>query len=127
MATESQVIAAVLAAINAAYSTPRAYEPSKVPTTRPNEFVTVTIAERPGGSVRAGRRSTRGWQVYVLAASSVSEFNARDSLEKAHGALVNRVLAIGSERSTPLALGPGRTVGPDSGWSTGTKSYTFTI
>ena len=127
MATESQVIAAVLAAVNAAYSTPRAFEPSKVPTTRPNDFVTVTMAERAGGSARAGRRSTRGWQVYILAASATSEFNARDSLEKAHGALHNRVLVVGSERSTPLALGPGRTVAPDDGWSTGTKSYTFTI
>lgn len=127
MATESQVVAAVLAAINAALpANVRAYEPSKVPGTRPAEFLTVTLAERAGGTSRAGRTSTRGWQVYVLAASANSEANARNSQDKAHNALINRVLVVGSESSTPVALGPARVVGPDDGWFSGSKSYLFT-
>lgn len=128
MATESEVMTAVLAAVNAALPAgKKAVEPSKVPSPRPAEYVSVSIAERPGGQARAGRRVTRGWQVYVFAASSTYEDNARNSLEKAHGALVNRVLVVGSERSTPIQLGPARPVGDDDNWFSGSKSYTFTI
>ena len=128
MATESEVMTAVLAAVNAALpATKQATEPSGVGSPRPLEHTTVTLVERPGGSVRAGRRSTRGWQVYVFAASSTSEANARNSLEKAHGALVNKVLVVGDERSTPIALGPSRPVGDDDNWFSGSKSYLFTI
>ena len=117
MATESQVMTAVLAAINANMpAAKQATEPSKV-----------TIAERTGSRARSGRSETRGWQVYVFAASSTSEANARNSLDKAHTALVNKVLTVGSERSTPIALGPARPVGPDDGWFSGSKSYLFTI
>ena len=81
MATESQVMAAVLAAVNAALPEgKKATEPGKLPTPRPIEHTTVTLVERPGGSPRAGRRSTRGWQVYIFSASSTSEANARNSL-----------------------------------------------
>lgn len=128
MATESEVMAAVLAAINTAMpATKKATEPGQLPTPRPNEHTTVTLVERPGGSARSGRRTTRGWQVYIFSASAQSEANARNSLEKAHSALANKVLTVGSERSTPIALGPARPVGQDDGWFSGNKSYTFTI
>lgn len=128
MATESEVMAAVLAAVNAVMpATKQATEPSKVATSRPPEHTTVTLVERPGGTGRSGHHSTRGWQVYIFAASSTSEANARNSLEKAHGALVNRVLTIGAEQTTPIALGPGRPVGEDDGWFSGSKSYTFAL
>lgn len=128
MATESEVMTAVLAAVNAAMpATKQATEPSDLASPRPLEHTTVTVVERPGGSARSGRRSTRGWQVYVFSASSTSESNARNSLEKAHGALVNKVLVVGSEQSTPVALGPARPVGSDDGWFSGSKSYLFAI
>lgn len=128
MATESEVMTAVLAAVNVALPTgKKATEPSGVAGKRPSEHTTVTLVERPGGTGRSGRHSTRGWQVYVFSASNQSEANARNSLEKAHGALVNKVLVVGSERSTPIALGPARPVGEDDGWFSGSKSYTFCI
>lgn len=128
MATESEVMTAVLAAVNTALPVgKKATEPSKVASPRPPEQVTVTLAERPGGSVRSGRRSVRGWQAYIFAASSTSEANARNSLEKAHEALVNKVLVVGDERSTPVALGPARPVGEDDGSFSGSKSYLFVI
>lgn len=128
MATESQVIAAVLAAVNAnRLPGNEAKEPSKIGTPRPPQHTTVTVVERQGGTGRAGRRSTRGWQAYIFAASATSEENARKSLEAAHGALHNRVLVVNGERSTPIALGPSRPVGQDDGWFSGNKSYTFTI
>lgn len=128
MATESEVMTAVLAAVNAVMpATRQATEPSKVATSRPPEHTTVTLVERPGGTGRSGRHSIRGWQVYVFAASSTSEANARNSLEKAHGALVNQVLTVGTETTTPIALGPSRVVGPDDGWFSGSRSYTFAI
>ena len=56
MPTEQQVAAACLAAANAALpASVRAYEPSKVPSRRPAEYVTVTLAERTGAVARSGR------------------------------------------------------------------------
>lgn len=128
MATESEVMAAVLAAVNTAMpASKQATEPSAVAGSRPAEHTTVTIAERQGGTGRAGRRVTRGWQIYIFSASSTSESNARNSLEKCHGALINKTLTIGSEQTTPIALGPARPVGGDDGWFSGSKSYTFTV
>ena len=128
MATESQVVAAVLAAVNAALpATVRAYEPSKVPGSRPAEFVQVTVVRRSGGTARAGRRSTRGWAVYFMAASRTSEANARNSLRLAGDALENRALIVGDESSTPVEFNTARPVSPDDGWFSGSSVYHFAI
>lgn len=124
--TESQVATEVLSAINTALSTAvRAYEPSKVPVTRPDEYAVVTIAERVGGQGRGGRYATRGWAVYVMGVSRTSVANARRTLETAHSALEGVVLLIDGIETTPIRLGPTRPVGPDDGWFSGSKSYTL--
>lgn len=126
MATESDALAAVLAAINADLPpTVRAYDADKVPTARPLDFVTVSVARRSGGTARSGRYSTEGWAAYVMGASKTSSSNARNSLRLANGALENRVLTVGSEKSTPVRFENGRPVAPDDGWSTGVNTYHF--
>lgn len=124
MATESQVITTVLAAVNSALPpTVRAYEPSKVPATRPAEFVQVTIARKFGGSRAGGMYDSSGWSVYVMAASRTSESNARNSLRLANDALENANLVIDSEESTPIDFRAARPVAPDDGWFSGSTSY----
>lgn len=128
MATETEILTAVLAAANTALPTGRdAYEPGKVPTPRPNEFVTVTIARRGGGSARAGRFATTGWAVYVMGASMTASSNARDSLRLVDGALDGVVLAIADETTTPIRFDNARPVAPDDGWFTGVNTYHFAI
>lgn len=128
MATESEVMTALLGMVNVGRSErKKATEPSSVALPRPVEQTTITLVERAGGTSRSGRRSIRGWQAYIFAASAYGEDNARESLEDANEALVNKVLVVGDERSTPIALGPSRPVGPDDGSFSGSKSYLFTI
>lgn len=128
MATESQVMTAALTAVNDALpAAVRACEPSEVPGTRPAEFVVVTLARRSGGTARAGRHSTTGWALYLMAASSTSEANARNTLEKARAALENVVLTVGSESSTPVTFANARPVSPDDGWFSGSAVYHFAL
>ena len=131
MPTEDDVLAAVLAAINDALpDNVQAYEPSKVPSPRPNDFVSVTVARRAGGAGRGGRYATTGWSVYVMAASSVAlygEDRARNSLRLAGTALENNTLIVADEKSTPARFDNARPVAPDDGWFSGVTTYTFAI
>lgn len=128
MPTEQQIATALLALANGALpATVRAYEPSKVPATKPLEFVTVALVRRFGGTPRAGRYTTTGWAVYVMAASKTSEANARNSLEKVGDVLEGQVLTIDGRKSTPVTFNNARPVGPDDGWSSGVKTYHFAI
>jgi hypothetical protein len=128
MATESEILAAALAKINTGMPAARqACEPSKVATERPPEYLTVTLARRPGGSPRAGRHSTTGWALYLFAASSTEESNARNSLEKARAAIENEPLVVGDETSTPVRFDNARPVSPDDGWFSGSNVYHFAL
>lgn len=128
MVAEGDVLTAVVAAINAGLpASVRAYDHGKVPSPRPNEFAAVSIVRRAGGSPRAGRYSTDGWAVYVMAASLTSSPNARNALRKASEALENKTLTVGGVSSTPVRFDTGRPVAPDDGWHTGVNTYHFTI
>lgn len=127
MATEKQVLDAVLALINAALpAAVRAYPVGKVPSPFPSDFVTVYAVRRAGGGGRAGRYVTRGWAVYVTGAST-SESDARNSLRIAGDALENRVLAVGSERSTPMRFDNARPISNDKGWHAGVSVFHFAL
>lgn len=128
MPTEQQVATEALRIANAALpATTRAYEPSKVPATRPDEYVTVAVVRRSGGRPRSGRYVTTGWALYVMAASKTSESNARNSLEKIRAALESQVLTVAGVTSTPVKFDSARPVGPDNTWSSGVNTYTFTL
>lgn len=128
MATEAQIIAAILAAANTALpAAVDAYETGKVPEPRPNEFVVVTIARRSGGSPRSGRYVTTGWAVYVQAASFSSESNARNSLRIVGAAIESKPLTVAGEQSTPVRFSNARPVAPDDGWFSGVNTYEFAI
>lgn len=126
MPTESEVVTAVLDAVNDALpSAVRAYEPSAVPNKRPSEFVRLTIARKFGGVPRGGMYDTPGWTVYLMAASSKSEVNARKSLRLAGDALENVNLIVAGEESTPVTFRAATAVMPDDGWFSGSASYDF--
>lgn len=128
MATEAAVITATLAAINAGLpATVRVYEPGKVPKNRPNDYLTVTIVRRAGGSARAGRFTRTGWAVYILAASSNSAADARNSLRLARVAIESKPLTVAGEKSTPVAFYTARQVTPDDNWYSGVDTFHFTI
>lgn len=127
MATEKQVLDAVLELINAALPPAvRAYPQGKVPQPFPPDFVAVYVVRRSGGGGRAGRYTTRGWAVYVTGAST-SEPDARNSLRLAGDALENKTLAVGSESSTPMRFDNARPITDDKGWHAGVSVYHFTI
>lgn len=128
MATEQQVAAAVMTRIQAALGQRvKAYDHDQLPSKRPEEHVVVTIARRAGGVPRAGRYSTTGWAVYVMAASKTFVDNARTSLQKVRTELENKTLTVGDETSTPVTFRTGRPVGEDDGWLTGSDTFHFTI
>lgn len=128
MASEKQVLDAVLALINAALpASTRAYAQGLVPSPFPAEFVTVYVVRRSGGGGRAGRYVTRGWAVYITGASKAYESNARNSLRLAGDALENRVLVVGSERSTPMRFDNARPITNDKGWHAGVSVYHFAL
>lgn len=128
MPTEQQIATAALALANGVLpAAMRAYEPSKVPASKPNEFVTVTLVRRAGGSPRAGRYVTSGWSLFFMAASRTSEANARHGLDLIRGAFENNVLTVGDDTSTPVRFDNARPVGPDDKYSSGVNTYSFTL
>ena len=128
MATEEQVLNAVVALVDAALpARTEVHEAGAMDKPYPPEFVTVYVVRRGGGTGRAGRRATRGWAAYLTGASSESGHNARNSLRLAGDALENKVLAVGDERSTPMTFDNGRAVTEDKGWHSGVSVYHFTI
>lgn len=129
MPTEQQIATALFAIVNPAVAPVVAYEPSKVPTgtSKPAEFVTLALVQRSGGTPRAGRYATTGWALYVMAASKVSENNARLRHDKIAGVLDGRILTIAGATSTPVTFDNARPVSPDDGYSTGVRVYHFAL
>jgi hypothetical protein len=126
MASEKQVLDAVMGLVDAAVTAP-VHEAGAMSPTYPPEFVTVYVVRRAGGTGRAGRNVTRGWAVYITGASSVSANNARTSLRLAGDALENRVLTVGSERSTPVTFDNARPITNDKGWHSGVSVWHFAV
>lgn len=128
---EQQVLDAFMTRANTALGgRVDAYEHDNFPGKKPDEYVIVTIARRAGGSPRAGRHSTTGWAVYVLAASHVSSDNARLSLHKVRAEFINTTLDIAGESSstsTPITFRTARAVGAGSGWFSGVDTFHFTV
>lgn len=129
MPTEQQVAAVVLGLVNAALPSTgnvvRAYDASTVPVTKPAEFVVVSVARRPGGDPRAGRRKRTGWSVYLMAVSQTSVTNARNSLRIAGAAIEFQNLTAAGATSTPVDFYNQRPVAPDDGWFSGAATYNF--
>lgn len=128
MPTEQQVTDSVRGLINAALpASVRCYEPDKVPSTRPAEYLVLTVVRRSGGTPRSGRYVTSGWSAYVMAASQTATANARNSLEKARGALESVAITVDGVASTPIRFDNARPVAPDDGWFSGVNIYTFAL
>lgn len=127
--TDSANMSAILAAINAALpATVRAYDIDKVPATRPGEYVEVQLSRMTGGEVwQSGRTMTLGYRVTCRAVSSTSTGNVRTSLEKCDLALRGRFLDVGGQRTTPIRPDADDAPGPDDGWFSGLRSYTYCL
>lgn len=128
MPTEQQVAAVVLGLINAALpASVRAYEPEKVPSTRPADYLVLTVVRRGGGQPRSGRYTTTGWSFYLMGVSQVSTSNARNTLRLAGGAIESQVLTVAGLASTPVKYDSGRPVAPDDGWLSGVNQYSTAL
>lgn len=128
MPTEQQIAAVVLGLINAALpATTRAYEPDKVPATRPANYVVLTVVRRSGGTPRGGRYVTTGWSFYLMGVAQTSVSNARNSLRLAGDALESKVLTVAGLASTPVKFDNGRPVAPDDGWFSGVNTYSTAL
>ncbi len=119
---------AALAAINAQFSTPRAYSLSDVPATRPPEYVTALLIRRPGARLNAGGSTgIVGYRLRVRAVSQASDSNVRNSLEKCRAALEFKRLTVGGKSTTPIQFETEDDVSGDDGWFAAYDDYTFAI
>lgn len=119
---------AVLAAINAQFTSTRAYDLDAVPTPRPSEYVEVTVSRRFGGTqTLAARSSLVGYRVTCRAVSHVKVANVRNALEKCRTALEYQRLTVGTEQTTPIQFETEDPAAYDDGWFSGLASFTFTV
>lgn len=127
MTTEANATA-VLAAINAQFSSTHAYDLDKVPSPRPAEYVEVAISRRFGGNLKqGGSMNVVGYRVTCRAVSQVSVTNARNSLEKCRIALEFKRLTVGDEQTTPIQFETEDPADGDDGWFSGLLAFTYCI
>lgn len=126
--TAQEQATAVLAAINAQFTTTRAYDLADVPSPRPAEYIEVTVSRRFGGALKqGGSMDVVGYRVTVRAVSQTSITNVRNSLEKCRAALEFKRLSIGGGQTTPIQFETEDPAAPDEGWFSGLEVYTYAI
>ena len=127
--TEQQVVTAVLAVVSGALTGGRqAYDVDKVPSTRPAEYVEVSVTRRFGGEPRNDAWvGTTGWRIALRFVSQSSVPDARNMARQAGDALEFAVLTAGGLQSTPVQFEGAEEIGPDDGWFSGLTTYTTTF
>lgn len=119
---------AVLAAINAQFSSTRAYDLDKVPSPRPAEYIEVTISRRFGGNLNmGGSMSVVGYRATCRAVSQTSVSNARNSLEKCRAALEFKRLVVAGKSTTPIQFETEDPAAYDDGWFSGLLSFAYAL
>jgi len=118
--TAQGVATVVVAAINAQFSTTRAYQPDEVPSPRPAEYVEVIVSRTVGGPPKGGGVSdTQGYRVTCRAVSQTSIANVDNSLEKCLTALKGKFMTVGTGQIGPIIPEPADPPAPDDGWFSG--------
>lgn len=121
--TPEQSAAAAVTAINAKFSTTRAYELDDVPATRPDYYVEVAVSRRlvSGNRRGDGSKSFKGYRLTTRVVA-LTITNARLLEQKVTEAL--DFVALGSD-VTPVEYETSTSVDPDDGWFSGVTSWTF--
>lgn len=129
LVTAQETMTAALAALNAALPAQvRAYDLHKVPSPRPDEYVTVLLMRRPGAPLSiAGTAGVVGYRIRVRAASHTSVTNVRNLLERCRGALEFARIQVGATRTTPIQFETEDDVTGDDGWFAAYDDYTFAL
>lgn len=119
---------AVLAAINAQFTSARAYELDDVPAGRPADYIEVTISRRFGGALKmGGSMDITGYRVTVRAVSQTAVSNVRNSLEKSRAALEFKRLTVGDQTTTPIQFETEDPAAYDDGWFSGLLAFTYAL
>lgn len=126
--TAQDTMTAALAAINAQFSTERAYDLEDVPNKRPDDYLEVSLSRRFGGNLKqGGSMDVVGYRLTVRAVSQSSVTNVRNSLEKAREALEFVRLTVGSSTTTPIQFETEDPADYDKGWFSGLLAFTFAL
>lgn len=126
--TAAENAAALLAVLNAAVSPRKVYELHQVPTTRPPNYVEMTLSRRFGGEFKqCGDVGTTSYRVTLRAVAQMSVTAARDDLEKCRAALENVALVVGSDATTPIQFETEDPVATDNGWFSGLMAFTYVV
>lgn len=119
---------AILAAINAQFTSTHAYELDKIPSPRPAEYVEVTLSRRFGGTLRlGGSMNVVGYRITVRAVSQATVANVRNSLEKCRSALEFKCLTVGGEKTTSIQFETEDPVAYDDGHFSGLLTFTYAL
>lgn len=126
--TAQTTMTAALAAINAEFTTTRAYDLEDVPNDRPADYLEVSLSRRFGGNLKqGGSMDVVGYRLTVRAVSQHSVSNVRHSLDKAREALEFVRLTIGASTTTPIQFETEDPADYDKGWFSGLLAFTFAL
>lgn len=127
--TEQTNAAALLAVMNAALPTKvRAFDLDKVPPTRPDWYVEMSLSRMFGGNPRvSGRYYTTGYRVSIGAISKFSIEDVRASLATCTSVLEGNRLTVGEQKSTPIQFETEDAPEPDNGAFSGYRVFTYVI
>lgn len=126
--TGEQWATAVIAAINAKFTTPRAYELDSVPAVRPAQYIEVTVSRRfvDGTPRYDGSKSWKGVRITTRAVAQTVT-NARLLHTKTTEALEDVFLAVGGATTTPVQFETETPIAEDDGWYSGVTSWTSSL
>jgi hypothetical protein len=128
VSAEEQHATAVLAALNAELAASmRAYDYDDLPTTRPANYVEVTVSRRAGGPNRnPGSTGRSGWRITTRPVSTTVS-NAREMRKRVATALLFNRVTVGGDQSTPIQFETEDPIGPDDGWYSGLSTWTYAV
>lgn len=119
---------ALLTVLTTALAPRKVYELHQVPSTRPPNYVELSLSRRFGGEFKqSGDVGTTGYRVTLRAVAQVSVMAAREDLEKCRAALEFTSLAVGGSTTTPIQFETEDPVAADDGWFSGLMSFTYVI
>ncbi|RNL63647.1 hypothetical protein EFK50_07850 [Nocardioides marmoriginsengisoli] len=119
---------AILTVLNAALSPRKAYDLDKVPSTRPPQYVEITLARRFGANLkRSASTGIVGYRLTVAAVSQTTVSSVRTDLEECRAALEFNRLSVGPAKTTPIQFETNDDADYGSGWFAEYMTFTFAI
>lgn len=121
-------VTAILATLTTALAPRKVYDLGTVPSTRPPQFVEITLTRRFGGVMTLGGHiGTTGYRLTVAAVSSSTVASIRSDLEKVRAALEFQRLTVGGKQTTPIQFETEDEADYGSGWLSQYAAYTYVL